>query len=300
VPRFIELVTTDAAGTRAESDLPTPLPYHLEPRAILRCVEDLHQLLHDLNTLLNSKGYERMEELLDRAGFSGLISRAVVDNLHRQSRALDRNEFHNGYPDLVPHGVYPQNKVQHGDKGGLEVKASRSDTSWQSHGPRAGWFCVVQFEIDADDSKALQDREPTRIRAAMIAQLEKDDWSWQPAREGRIRSGTASVKVSGRRKLRAGAVWVDPEYEAEHQRLLAEATVKTFATDRRQHVSDFFASHPDLEVRADMVTAWVAQEAGLPDPSAIKNHVGTAIKELVASGAVARVKPGVFRFSPSQ
>ena len=60
------------------------------------------------------------EELLDPAGFSGLLSRAIVDDIHRQSRALDRNEYHNGYPDLVPHGLYPGNSVQHGTKGGLE------------------------------------------------------------------------------------------------------------------------------------------------------------------------------------
>lgn len=299
VPRFIELVQTDAAGTRDPRDLPVPLPYHLAPRDILRCVEDLHQLLHDLNTQLNDKGYERLEELLDPAGFSGLMSRAVVDNIHRQSRALDRNEYHNGYPDLVPHGVYPQNKAQHGDQGGLEVKASRYDGSWQSHGPRAGWFCVVQFEIDDDEDKALQDREPTRIRAVMIAELAKDDWSWQPAKEDRIRSGTASVKVTGRYKLRSGAVWVDPDYEDEHQRLLADATVKTFAVDRNKHVADYFFANPDDEVRAQVVIDWVALQHGFADGDLIKGHVNTAIKALVGDGTVTRIKPGVFRLTPS-
>jgi hypothetical protein len=82
--------------------------------------------LHELNVQLHARGYERLEELLDPAGFSGLLSRAIVDGIHRQSRALDRNEYHNGYPDLVPHGVYPGNSVQHGTKGGLEHDLSRS------------------------------------------------------------------------------------------------------------------------------------------------------------------------------
>lgn len=298
MPRFIELVTTDAAGMRQASALPVPLPYHLAPRDVLRCTEDLHQLLHDLNTQLNSKGYERLEELLDPAGFSGLMSRAVVDNIHRQSRALDRNEYHNGYPDLVPHGVYPGNKAQHGDRGGLEVKASRYDTNWQSHGPRAGWFCVVQFEIDDDENKALQDREPTRIRAVMIAELGTEDWSWQPAQEGKIRSGTASIKVTGRRKLRAGAVWVDPDYESDHQRLLSDATIKTFAVERDKHVVDFFDNHPPDAAKGSVVLEWVAGQHGFDDPQVIKFYVGSALTSLVRAGKIERVKRGVFRVIP--
>ncbi|MBZ5739760.1 hypothetical protein [Nocardioides mangrovi] len=297
MPRFIELVQTDAAGTRDPADLPVELPYHLAPRDILRCVEDLHQLLHDLNTQLDDKGYERLEELLDPAGFSGLMSRAVVDNIHRQSRALDRNEYHNGYPDLVPHGVYPQNKAQHGDRGGLEVKASRYDGSWQSHGPRAGWFCVVQFEIDDDEDKALKDREPTRIRAVMIAELTKDDWSWQPAKEDRIRSGTASVKVTGRYKLRAGAVWVDPDYEDEHQRLLSRAKLESWAESRDEAVLAYFTTHPDDEVKKQDVIDWLAAEHGLESDD-IKGRVGTGITNLVKTGQVERVKPGVFQLTP--
>jgi hypothetical protein len=251
-----------------------------------------------LNRQLAAKGYERLEELLDPAGFSGLVSRVVVDNIHRQSRALDRNEYHNGYPDLVPHGVYPQNRVQHGNLGGLEVKASRYDSNWQSHGPRSGWFCVVQFEIDVDPDKAIQDRDPTQIRAVMLADLERDDWSWQPARVGRIRSGTASIRVSGRHKLRTGAVWVDPSYEAEHQRLIAVSRLRLFADERDRYVLDYFRSNPGLESRVDTVVDWVAERHGFAEPQKIESQVRSAIESLTESGEVIRVKRGVFRVTP--
>jgi hypothetical protein len=296
--RFLQLAPTDHGGLRATADLPWPLPYHLEPRDVLRLVEDVHQLLHDLNNQLSSKGYEPLEELLDKAGFSGLISRAVVDRVARLSKGLDRNEFHNGYPDLLPHGAYPQNRVQHGVEGGLEVKASRSEGGWQSHGPRGGWFCVVQFALDEDESKALWDREPTRVRAVLVAELSTADWSWQPAREGRIRSGTASVKPSGEARLRSGAVWVDPAYEPRHLERLAEAGLKVLRADAPHRILAVFEhDFPGQEVTRNQLAEGLAARAGLGNPARLASLVETAVRELVRSGAVRRVSPGRYRRS---
>ena len=209
MPRFVERAEVDPSGTADVSELPASLPHGLTPRDFFRTVEDVHDLLHDVNQLLYSKQYDRLEELLSRAGFSELISRTVVNRLARASRALVMNQFHNGYPDLLVRGHYPLDSVQRGE-GGLEVKASRNASSWQSHGPRAGWFAVVQFRLDERTDIATKDLEPTRIVAVMIAELTMEDWSWQPAGAGRIRSGTATVRPSGALKLRGGAVWVDP------------------------------------------------------------------------------------------
>jgi len=81
----------------------------------------------------------------------------------------------------------------------------------------------VQFELDDDPNKAVVDREPTRVRAVMLAELTEADWSWQPAGPGKIRSGTATIIASGRAKLRAGAVWVDPLYRPTHDKLQTRA-----------------------------------------------------------------------------
>src|SRR5258708_14552431 len=144
MPRYVEHLHADPAGTVNAGDLPNPLPFNLTPTNFFRTVEDIHEVLHEVNSLMHAKGYQRMEELLDPAGFSGMVSRTGVDRLGRASRALVMNKQHNGYPDLLVDGQYAGNAVQHGE-GGLEVKATRSERSWQKHGPRAGWFCVFQF-----------------------------------------------------------------------------------------------------------------------------------------------------------
>jgi hypothetical protein len=292
MPRYLELAPTDPAGLREEPDLPVPLPYNLTPRDILRTVEDVHGILHEVNSLLHGRGFERLEELLDSAGFSGFVSRTIVDRLARLSRTLVMNRQHNGFPDLLPRGVYPGDAIQHGTRGGLEVKASRYEASWQSHGPRGGWFLVTQFEIDQDLRKAVHDREPTRVRAAMIAELTRGDWSWQPAREGRIRSGTASMRQSGLAKLRRGAVWVDHEYEPRHQQLLGQASLGVFGADADDRV---LAAVTRLarEVRAADVSADLSPEVGVP-AGQLEGRVTTALRRLARDGKLERVRPGIY------
>ena len=70
VPRYIEKAGLDESGLVGASELPKALPYNLQPRDFVRMVEDLYQLLHDLNVRLDDRGYDRLEELLDPAGFS--------------------------------------------------------------------------------------------------------------------------------------------------------------------------------------------------------------------------------------
>lgn len=225
--RFLQPVSPEPEGLVDFADLPEPLPFGLQPRHVLRAIEDVQDLLYQLNIVLHESSYEPLEDLLDRASFSGLISRTITTRLaEARSGSVVVNQYHNGYPDLIPNGRYPNDAVQRGV--GLEVKASRSEGSWQSHGPRPGWFIIVQFQIDETESVARLQREPTRVVAAMLARLGDDDWSWQPARSGRIRSGTASVKASGRLKLRNGAVWIDPQYQPEHERLCDALQVSEF------------------------------------------------------------------------
>ena len=282
--RFLQAVTPDRAGLVEERDLPEPLPYGLQPRHVLRAIEDVQDLIHQMNAVLYESSYEPLEDLMDRASFSGLISRTVTTRLaEARSGSLVVNQYHNGYPDLIPKGRYPSDSVQRGV--GLEVKASRSDGSWQAHGPRPGWFVVVQFSIDETEGIARLERKPTQIRAAMIARLTEDDWSWTPARSGRIRSGTASVKPSGRLKLRKGAVWVDPDYRVEHDALQRSLLLTNFRNTIGRDVQSVLANNNE-----PMTTKQIAESleapAGITDSETLA-AVRSTLPRLRREGVVA-------------
>ncbi|MGB8500510.1 MAG: hypothetical protein WCD85_21275 [Pantoea agglomerans] len=287
--RYIERAPTDPAGLKTG----VSLPYNLQSRDVLRMVEDLHDLLHEVNSMMVAKGFDRMEELLDPAGFSGFISRTIVERLDRLSRALVRNDFHNGYPDLLPYGVYPSDSVQHGERGGLEVKASRNPASWESHGPRGGWFCIVQFAIDEDKSKALKDREPTAVLAVMIERLEKGDWKWQPAKEGKIRSGTASIRPAGAAKLRANAAWVDPSYQSAHDERLITARRDAWRSDSSEDDCLEILLNAGEPMKPAEVAEVVAQKILVP-ADRIRSTTESTLKKLVKAGTISKPKPGSY------
>ena len=290
--RYTELVETDPNGLVDAPELPAPLPFGLEPRAFLRVVEDVHRTIHLLNTALHREHLPPLEELMDPAGFSGTLSRTVVRRLAAASNdVLAVNGFHNGYPDLVRKGRYDRDSVQRGE--GIEVKASRSNGNWQSHGPRSGWFVWLQFTLDNRDIAAFE-REPTRVEAILAAPLEDDDWSWQPAGPGAIRSGTATVRPSGRAKLRSGAIWVNPAYIGEHSLLLQKARIQSFAGGS---ADDAILEELDKSARALKpleIAELIAGEIGVDDASALLGRVRKALERLIDKGSVGRVGRGLY------
>jgi hypothetical protein len=290
--QFFTLAPVDRSGLRQPADLPWALPHHLNPQVVFRLVEDLHQLLYDLNTQLDARGYEPMERLLDSAGFSGFISRAIADRIAAQSRALVLNRYHNGYPDLLPRDTYAQDSVAHGALGGLEVKASRYETGWQAHGQRAGWFCIVQFDLDLDEAIARRDRQPTKVVGVYVAELEQDDWSWQPAAEGKIRSGTASVKPVGMEKLRSGAVWVDPAYAKVHLDRLEKLRMSLFESDKADAAVLAAVTAAGTGLHPIEIATAVAPKLGITNARKLIGRVTAACKRLTASGALTRTRNG--------
>ncbi len=295
--RFLEEIRPDPQGLIDTQSLLAELPYGLQPRHILRTIEDVQELISQLNLVLHESAYEPLEDLLDRASFSGLISRTVVNRLAAASQILVVNRYHNGYPDLIRRGEYPQDAVQRG--AGLEVKASRSESSWQSHGPRPGWFIVVQFEIDERTEIARLERNPTRILAAMMARLTEDDWSWTPARSGRIRSGTASVTPGGKLKLREGAVWIDPRYRARHAQLTASLQLTELRRALPDHILDTLAGASGFVTVRDLVEV-LAPKLSVSS-SEFQSAVRSAVSKLKRHGlVVSGPKRGTYRLAPLQ
>src|SRR3990170_471001 len=135
------------------------LPYGLRVTEVRAALEDIYDFLHNVNRFLTERGWDRLEETLMAATFSGVISEMVVQSTSKQSASLVRNEYHNGRPDLLPEGMYPNDAVLQGSDG-IEVKASRNDSGWQGHNVESGWIMVFQYAVDLE-ILPVEQREPT-------------------------------------------------------------------------------------------------------------------------------------------
>jgi hypothetical protein len=207
MPRFTDRPNLHPKGFNHD----ITLPYGLRVAEVRAAIEDIYDFLHNVNRFLTERGWDRLEETLLAATFSGVISEMVVQSTSKQSASLIKNQHHNGRPDLVPRGHYPNDAALRGEEG-VEVKASRYASGWQGHNIESGWIMICQYQVDIQ-SQPVENREPTKFVRVLIARLDDADWSFSGRREGSRRTITASILRSGTEKLLANPVYLDPTYE---------------------------------------------------------------------------------------
>lgn len=92
------------------------LPYELRLRDFDMAMQDIYDFFFDVNRGLIDQGLARLDDML-RPAMSGLISDMLTTSLAKHSRSLAVNAYHNGHPDLLVGGVYPNNAVKSGSEG---------------------------------------------------------------------------------------------------------------------------------------------------------------------------------------
>lgn len=206
MPRFLDRPEADFKDANTQLEL----PYGIDAAGVVKAVNDVYAYLYALNRASRDYGYGRLEEVLPRAHFSGLISeimvRSLAESLANRVPGLTRNLYPNGHPDLIPRAMYAGDCVQNGSEG-VEVKAARNRSSIQAHNTGANWFCIVEFSCDLE-TEPLYEREPTIIRKVTMAQLTHEDWSFSGRSGKSRRTPTASITKAGRDKLAERTVYL--------------------------------------------------------------------------------------------
>ena len=185
------------------------LPYGLRLADFELAMQDVYDLLFDLNSALRARGIRRLEDIMRAAGFTGLVSDALTASLARHSRVLTENRHHNGHPDLIPEGRYPNDAVHSGDEG-VEIKATRGQGAVDTHGARDAWMCLFRYHVDEITEPAI-DRAPTRFVEVLLARLTREDFRLNE--RGPLGTRTASPDRRGLAKLRTNWVYREPGRE---------------------------------------------------------------------------------------
>jgi hypothetical protein len=178
------------------------LPFSLTAEHIYLSMLDFTDFLETVDSELVRKRMARIEEIMMPANFSSMVGEFIVSSIPKHCSMLAKNTFHNGHPDLLPAGKYPNNAAQHAGSDGIEVKASRYESGWQGHNAENAWLMVFVFESGRPVD--LQKNEPlTRFhfRAVYGALLEQADWQFSGRSATSRRTITASVRPSGFEKM---------------------------------------------------------------------------------------------------
>ena len=185
------------------------LPFGLTIDHIEKAMREFIDFLGFVNVQLNSKQMPRLETMLMPANFSSMVGEFIITAIPKHTPQLVRNDYHNGHPDLLPAGMFPNNSQQYSDKG-IEIKGSRYTSGWQGHNPEACWLMVFVFDSNRpkDEARSVQPR-PFQFELVAGAELQKSDWSHSGRNTGSRRTITAAVTAAGCAKMKANWIYKD-------------------------------------------------------------------------------------------
>lgn len=186
------------------------IPYGCTIQHIQQVMNDFTDFISFINQQLHSRHLERFESLLMPANFSSLVGEFMITAIPKYCSTLAKNQYHNGHPDLIPSGQFPNNAVQYISEG-IEVKASRYLRGWQGHNPEDTWLMVFVFDSNrpSDVANNIQPK-PFRFVKVVGASLTQQDWSFSGRSASSRRTITASVTNSGYQKMMANWIYQDP------------------------------------------------------------------------------------------
>lgn len=167
-------------------------------------MQDVYDFLYDVNSHLSGRGLQRLDDMLRPAILSGVLSDMLTASLAKHSRALTENQFHNGHPDLIVQGVYPNNAVKAGAEG-VEVKTTRkAGGAVDTHGAREQWMCVFVYRVDTESEPAIE-RAPMTFTEVYLGHVTIADFRRNPRSE--LGTRTATLHKDGIQKLRQSWVY---------------------------------------------------------------------------------------------
>lgn len=179
-------------------------PFALRILDFQAAMQDVYDFFHDVNDLLLNRGLRRLDDLMRPAAMSGFISDLLTSSLASHSRTLTENRYHNGHPDLVVKGAYPNDRVKSGSEG-IEIKSTRKKGgAVDMHGARNQWMCVFVYEVDAVTEPA-RERRPMAFTEVYLSYVEIGEFRRNP--RGELGTRTATLHREGVKKLRKDWVY---------------------------------------------------------------------------------------------
>jgi hypothetical protein len=179
------------------------LPYGLDRRVFDSTLESMYDFFQLVNTALSQRGMEWIENLVQPAAISTMTSDMAAAAVARYSNLLVVNRHHNGHPDLIPRGEYPDDAIAAGEHG-VEIKSTLHTVS-DCHSPRNGWYCQFQYRVDKNPIRI--ERAPLRVKAIYLANVTEDMFRLND--RGSRGTRTATLNKDGIKYLHQFPVYVD-------------------------------------------------------------------------------------------
>ena len=207
----LELSACQPSAVRIENfNWKAEIPYGLTIEHICGAMNEFIDFIGFINQKLNERKIARLESMLMPANYSSIVGEFMTSTIPKHCATLAKNGYHNGHPDMIPKGLFPNDMVQHAQEG-IEVKGSRYLRGWQGHNAEDAWLMVFCFEASRPSDQAKKVNPiPFRYVGVFGAQLEMDDWTFSGRSETSRRTITAGVNRSGYNKMAKNWIYKAP------------------------------------------------------------------------------------------
>ena len=136
---------------------------------------------------------------------SGMLSDMLTSSVAQHARALTENQYHNGHPDLLVQGRYPNDSEKSGEHG-VEIKVTKKPGgAVDVHGARNQWMCVFVYAVDTETQPAIE-RAPLQFTEVYLGQVVTDDFRRND--RGELGTRTATLHREGIKKLRSNWLYL--------------------------------------------------------------------------------------------
>ena len=182
------------------------IPFGVATEHIRATMQDFIEFLSVIDGQLHAKGMDRIENTLMQANFSSIVREFITARIPKHCKTVVKNCYHNGHPDILPAGKYPNNAAQHAGADGIEIKASRYLHGWQGHNAENVWLMVFVFQSGREGPKVTKGQAFKFLLVAGVM-LSKSDWLFAGRSETSRRTITASVTKQGAAKMMANWIY---------------------------------------------------------------------------------------------
>jgi hypothetical protein len=175
------------------------IPFGVTTEHIHAAMLDFNDFLTVIDTQLTVKGMNSIENTVMQANFSSMVGEFICARIPAHCKTVVKNCYHNGHPDILPAGKYPNSSAQHAGSDGIEVKASRYLNGWQGHNPENVWLMVFVFQSGREGPKKKAGGFKFLLVAGAL--LSESDWLFSGRSKTSRRTITASVTKAGAAKM---------------------------------------------------------------------------------------------------
>jgi len=180
------------------------IPFGVTTDHIHAAMRDFVKFLTVIDTQLHAEEMRSLENTVMQANFSSMIGEFISATIPNHCKTVVKNRYHNGHPDILPAGKYPNNAAQHAGTDGIEIKASRYLHGWQGHNAEDVWLMVFVFQSGREGVKGTPAFKFLLVAGALLA---KKDWLFAGRSETSRRTITASVTKAGAEKMMANWIY---------------------------------------------------------------------------------------------